>query len=99
MLKQGRGDATLDVPSPREDEPEEPEVVRGVESPTLKTVEEEMDDPISDPSAAQETVIEVETVTEEAATGPAMDTAEATAPTEPEVPPPVKEAGGIHPGP
>jgi hypothetical protein len=29
------GDVTLDVPSPREDEPEEPEVIRGVESPTL----------------------------------------------------------------
>jgi hypothetical protein len=99
-LKRSR-DVTLDVPPPHEDEPEEPEeVVRGVESNTLKTVEEETDDPISDPcSAARETVIEVETVTEEAATGPATDTAEATSPTEPEVPSPVKEAGGIHAGP
>ncbi len=35
-------DVTLDVP-PCKDEPEEPEVIRGVESPTLETVVEDTD--------------------------------------------------------
>ncbi len=103
------GDVTLDVPPPHEDELEEPEIVRGVESPTLKTVMVETDDPILDPSVARETVMEVETVTEEkavktvteeAAAGPATETATAAAPMEPEVPIPVKKwVIGTHPGP
>jgi hypothetical protein len=96
-------DVTLDVPPPREDEPEEPEVVRGVESPTLKTVvetvEEDTDDSISDPTEARETVMEEETVPEWAATGPATQTSEAIDTTDPEELPPAEDAGGMHPEP
>ncbi len=90
---------TLDVPPPHDNEPKEPEDVEGWETPTHNLFEDPVEektvtiDPISCTSPV------VETVTEEAATGPATDTAEATAPMDPRVPPPNNVPGGMHPGP
>jgi hypothetical protein len=99
-------EVTLDVPPPYEDEPEvpgEPQVARGrVESPTLETVvetveEEETDDPISDPHEARETVMAEETVIHWTATGSVMQTSEKADTTDPEAPPPAEQAGGKDP--